>query len=104
MLVLLTAITDLFDAISKLTPVAGKWKNIGLALGLDYHQLCRIETSQSDTNDCLTEMLSLWLHRTYDTNKYGEPTWQKLSDAVHHPAGGNNPSVADNVFVQDLYF
>ena len=105
MVVFLTVITDLFEAVSKLTPVARKWKNIGLALGLDYHQLRAIETSSiSDVNDCLTEMLSLWLNKTYDVEKHGEPTWQLLHDAVYHPAGGNNPSVADDVFAQEFYY
>ena len=44
------------------------------------------------------EMLSLWLNKTYDLTKFGEPTWQRLSEAVRDESGGNNPSVADNVF------
>ena len=88
----------MFEAVSKLTPVAGRWKNIGLALGLDYNKLRGIKKECSDTGDCLMEMLSLWLNKAYDLTKFGEPTWQRLSEAVRNEAGGNNPSVADNVF------
>ena len=94
------ALIDLFEAVSKLIPVATKWRNIGLALRLDHHQLSAVETSRSDTNDCLIDMLLLWLNKTYNVEKHGEPTWQRLSDAVRHPAGGNNPSVADSLLAQ----
>ena len=94
----------MFEALSKLTPVAGRWKNIGLALGLDYNKLSGIETQRSNNSDCLMEMLSLWLNKAYDLTKFGEPTWQRLSEAVRDKAGGNNPSVADDVFEEDVYY
>ena len=74
---------------SKLIPVAANWKNIGLALGLQHHQL--IDIKEPSNTNCLREMLSLWL------KKGEEPTWQKLSAAVRHPAGGDSPIVADSI-------
>ena len=87
-------IDDLFDVKSKLIQVAGQWKNIGLALRLKPHQLQTIEDSKENVRDCLTDMLTLWLHKTHDVSKYGEPSLQILSDAVRDPAGGNNPAIA----------
>ena len=83
---------------SKLIPVAANWMNIGLALRLEHYQLIDIEATHSPSNNnCLREMLSLWLKKGYDVEKYEEPTWQKLSEAVRHPAGGNSPIVADSI-------
>ena len=39
-------------------------------------------------------MLSTWLRKNYNVKKFEEPTWTKLIEAVSHPAGGGNPSLA----------
>ena len=74
-----------------------QWKEIGLALGLEYSQLEAIRANNSDVRGCLTDMLSKWLKRAYDTTAHGEPSWCRLRDAVRHKAGGNNPSLADEI-------
>ena len=74
-----------------------KWKEIGLALGLEYSQLEEIRANNSDARGCLTVMLSEWLKRAYDTTAHGEPSWCRLREAVGHKAGGNNPSLADEI-------
>ena len=99
-MLLLTAITDIFDVKTKLTPVVGNWKKIGLALGLDFNKLSDIKANYREIDDCLLEMLSLWLNRSYNVQKHGAPTWNRLSEAVRHRAGGNNPSVADELLEQ----
>ena len=39
-------------------------------------------------------MLTLWLNRNYNTERFGEPSWELLASAVGHRAGGNNPALA----------
>ena len=75
--------------------MADKWKDIGLVLGISDPHLQTVAVNKSDVIDCLTEMLRLWLNKVYNVGRYGEPSWQKLREAVRKPAGGNNPAHAD---------
>ena len=75
-------INDLFDVKVKLIPVAAGWRDIGLALGISDSKLETIEANKSDVKAHLTDMLRLWLNRAYNVEKYGEPSWQKLREAV----------------------
>ena len=84
--------------------MAAKWRDIGLALGLNFNDLEKIRASEQGINDRLTDMLSLWLRRAYNVKGHGEPSWQKLSDAVKSPAGGNDPALADELSENDLFY
>ena len=42
-------------------------------------------------------MLNKWLKRNYNVKKFGEPTWQKLVEAVGHLAGGADPGLAREI-------
>ena len=89
-------IEDLQEVRSQLLEVAVKWRDIGLELGLSDPQLERIRANnRDDVTDCLTAMLRDWLNRSYNTTRHGEPSWERLSEAVRHRAGGNNPALAD---------
>ena len=90
-------IDDLYDVKSQLIPVAGEWRNIGLALKLKDTQLCVIQRDNPDVTSCLTDMLRQWLNKTYDVNKFRQPSWQILAEAVRCPAGGNNPALAARI-------
>ena len=78
-------------------PVAARWKDIGLALRLDPDKLDVIKTDHNNCKDCLTHMLSLWLKKSYNTERFGDPSWQLLARAVGDPAGGNNPALAEEM-------
>ena len=78
--------------------MAARWKSIGLALRLNSGQLKKIEKDNRDSvEDCLTEVLTLWLNKAYNTERFGEPSWELLARAVAHPAGGNNPALAEEI-------
>ena len=98
-----SGIKDLFQVMSKVREGALKWNKIGLALGLEFSQLEEIRASNRDASECLTAMLSEWLNRAYDTTAHGEPSWHKLSEAVRHKAGGNNPSLADEILYSENF-
>ena len=87
----------MFDVKVKVLPVAARWRDIGLALGISDSKLETIEANKSDVRDRLTDMLRLWLNRAYNVEKYGEPSWQSLREAVRSPAGGNSPATADKI-------
>ena len=88
---------DLFDVKRELLPVAATWKDIGLALRLGSSQLDEIETDNKCASDCLTKVLTLWLKKAYNTERFGEPSWELLARAVTDPAGGNNPALAEEI-------
>ena len=83
---------DLADIIRELTDVAVKWRNIGIQLGIRDSQL---EAIQGDNPvDYLRQMLSTWLRKNYSVERFGEPTWVRLVEAVNDSAGGGNHSLA----------
>ena len=88
---------DLFDVKRELLPVAARWKDIGLALRLGPSQLDEIENDNRNASDCLTRVLTLWLKKTYNTERFGEPSWELLARAVADPAGGNDPALAEEI-------
>ena len=96
-IILFTDIRNLFDINTELIPVAGKWRNIGLALRLDDSQLGIIQDNNSDVITRLTDMLRQWLNKTYDMERFGQPSWQMLAEAVRRPAGGHNPALAAQI-------
>ena len=88
---------DLYEVNSEVVSVAARWKNLGLALRLDPDRLDVIEGENRRMEDCLTEVLSLWLKKMYDYERVGDPSWQLLARAVGDPVGGNNPALAEKI-------
>ena len=87
---------DLYDIYSELLPVANKWKNIGLALRLTPNVMGTICT-KNDANECLLEVLTQWLKKTYNVERFGEPSWKLLIMAVGDRAGGGDPALAEKI-------
>ena len=83
--------------VSECEPVTDRWRQIGLALRLDHSQLKKIERENRDLDDCLSETLSLWLNKSYNTERFGEPSWELLAGAVAHRSGGNNPALTEDI-------
>ena len=89
---------DLLDVKRELLPVITRWKHIGLSVRLDPSELKRIERlNRGNLEDCLTEVLTLWLNKAYNTEIFGEPSWELLARAVADPAGGNNPVLSEEI-------
>ena len=81
MVLLYTGIADLFKVQLSINKVVS-WKNLGLALGLHYHTLQKIEREQlGRIDDCVTEMLAAWLQQADDVSQYGTPSWSVLRSA-----------------------
>ena len=88
----------MFDVKKELQPVITRWKHIGLALRLDPEQLKKIaRENRDDMDDCLIEMLTLWLNKNYNTERFGNPSWELLASAVKDHAGGNNAALAEKI-------
>ena len=59
-----------------------KWKTIGLQLGIPLHRLDEIESNERNLDNKLMRMISDWLKRVYDEDKWGSPSWKKLADVM----------------------
>ena len=57
---------DLQDVRAAVAVLAGKWKDLGLSLGLHPGDLDGIQSANTDSSsDFLRKMLSLWLKQSY---------------------------------------
>ena len=60
-----------------------RWKKLGLALGLGYPTLQKIERAQHDNvDDCMMEMLAAWLQQQDNVSWKGVPSWSVLRTAL----------------------
>ena len=50
------------------------------------------EENRRNTQAALDGVLLLWLHKMYNVEKYGPPTWEMLVEAISKDSSGNNLS------------
>ena len=82
MVLLYTGIADLFRVQAFVKNVAN-WKDLGLALGLLYSTLQKIEKCESEeVDDCKREMLAAWLQQQDNVSQRGIPSWSVLQTAL----------------------
>jgi hypothetical protein len=80
---------DLRRVVNALHKMRAQWKDIGLQLGVEVHDLDDIRSS-SRNQDKLIKVLTLWLRST------PSPTWWNIVDALRHPSV-NRLNVAEEV-------
>ena len=86
---------DHFDILTEMMPVASTWKAIGRGLRIEPGRLEMISQNNSGKpKECLLEMLTCWLNRNYNVERFGEPTWRAVVKVVAHPAAGDNCALA----------
>ena len=74
--------------------IPGKWKDVGLQLGVDHDVLEGIATiSQGDTNLYYCNVFTRWKNQTSTTHPY---TWSTLVQALKAPAVGEE-RLADKI-------
>ena len=79
---LYTGIDDLLAVQMCLESVV-RWKKLGLALGLLYPTLQKIEIAKRENVDnCMTEMLAAWLQQQDHVSRKGIPSWTVLRTAL----------------------
>ena len=89
---------DLFDILSILKPIEARWRELGNALRLRTGFLDSIQITYSgNLHSCLNKVIDEWLKRNYNVQRFGEPTWQLLAEAVRHEAGGAHSGLADEI-------
>ena len=93
-------VDDLLDVMSAVMDIAHKWRGLGLVLRLKPALLSAIEADHAHVDTRLERVLTEWLKRSYDTDKYGEPSWEQLVAAVAHRVGGNDHALAETIYKQ----
>ena len=82
LVLLYTGIDDLFN-VQMFLKCFVHWKKLGLALGLLYPTLQKIEREQHErADDCVMEMLAAWLQQQDNVNENGAPSWSVLRTAL----------------------
>ena len=79
---LYAGIDDLFEVNIFLKQVVN-WKHLGLALGLFYPTLQKIESDRRNrVGDCMKEILAAWLQQQDNVSQHGIPSWTVLQTAL----------------------
>ena len=68
---------ELKDLLKELYTKASEWINIGVFLGIDPGKLDNIKAENHTVQDCLREMLRIWLKGISSP-----PSWATIADAV----------------------
>lgn len=77
-----TGIADLFEVKMALQSF-NDWQSLGLALGLLYHTLERVQDEQHRVIErCKTKMLVAWLQQEDNVTEKGVPCWATLKRAL----------------------
>ena len=77
-----TGIDDLFEVKMTLKDIVN-WIDLGLALGLLYPTLQKIDIEQQKRTDfCTREMLAAWLQQQDNVCRVGVPSWSVLQTAL----------------------
>lgn len=78
-----------------------RWFNIGVSLRLRMPFLEEIfEKIRADpkNNDyAIARIITNWLKREYNVERFGVPTWKALVEAVYAPIGGNDADLAKEI-------
>ena len=98
-LLLLSAGDDLHDVYDEVYTLTARWSDIcfGLKLSTAQEETIRSETRGANSAQCLRTVLTKWLQKSYNVDRYGPPTWRMLVKAVGSPAGGNNYALAETI-------
>ena len=70
---------ELNDVLRELFTYAANWENLGIFLGVNAGQLEAIKSSNNQSENCLREMLKLWLQQVDPA-----PTWKAMVNAIQY--------------------
>ena len=89
---------DLYEVLEALMELVSVWKVIGVAFRLKMSKLNEIEeANHGNLRDCLINVLTNWLNRNYNADKFGEPSWRRVVEVIANPAAGNNTEHAKSI-------
>ena len=93
----MTDIDDIYDIEDLLQNELARCHHIGSRLKIRPSTLATIKKEASDLADAMRMILTNWLQRNYNVERFGPPTWKALVEAVKAPNGGNNTALAEEI-------
>ena len=90
---------DLAKVHAALNPVADRWMAIGVFLGLKHSHL---QLAADDEDDKARYIAQKYVKKEFMIEKFGEPTWKRVVEAIGSRAGGDNPSHAEEIAKKHL--
>ena len=89
---------DAYDVYREVVGLAGRWSSMCLALRLRPSDRSKIAAAHPrDPERCLEAVIVQWLQKGYNYQRYGNPAWRILVEAVSDPAGGNDNALAETI-------
>ena len=89
---------DIHEVMGEVITIAECWQKMLIFLHLPSLMKSTIAAAHpTDPSACLRTVIVLWLHREYDVEQYGPPSWRALVEAVADPAGGNDTDLAESI-------
>ena len=89
---------DAYDVYREVVGLAGRWSSMCLALRLRPSDRSKIEAAHPGNPDrCLEAVVVRWLQKGYNYQRYGNPAWRMLVEAVSDPAGGDDSALAEKI-------
>ena len=88
------------DIMEEIESLKSLYFQLGRSLRLgseDLQKICEAYRRDSDADRALNDVLLLWLHQKYNTEKFGPPTWRLLVEAVNKKTGGNDHDLAKQI-------
>ena len=80
---IITKIPEVRDVLQLLAPIASRWYEIGISLGISDNDLERLLASNMSNIAKLSRIISIW------QNSCVSPTWAALIAAIEGPIVGN---------------
>ena len=86
---------DFFDILDELKSIQEQCFNIGTRLKLKPNIIEGIRKDKLDHAESLSKVVDNWLiKKNYKVERFGEPCWKTLVEAVENSGGGNHKALA----------
>ena len=82
--------------------LADMWRKLGLELRMKDSYLKENIPSTKSPIDSLKHMLELWLSGNYNVQRFGQPSWNSLCDAIEARTACNNAVLAYRIRIKHL--
>lgn len=80
---LFSDIDDLAEVVKAVEPLAADWQSLATKLHLGHADLKVVKKDcPGDSRACLNQAMAKWLNLSYNTARFGVPSWRMLVTAV----------------------
>lgn len=88
---------DLQDIFPEVRDVRSRWYGLGVSLRIKVDDLEAVKADKPSPEEGLRAVLMLFLRKTYNVKRFGEPTWRRLVQVIQDSSGGADPALAEAI-------